>query len=411
MTPGVVDDSEAVVITGVGAVCALGGRVDEIWPRLLAGENGSGPVSGFDVSACRCQQAAEVRPEWLEANPGPAPRLSRASRLMVPAAREALKQAGVLATPALDGMALSVSTTAGGMAWGEEFLRGLIARRPGGLLRRIARQQPAQQLLDLQDALGFRAGITTIIGNACASGANAVGHAADLLLTGQAEIVLCGGYEALAELLFLGFDCLQATSVTSCRPFDCGRDGLMLGEGAAFLVLETAAHAARRSAPALARLAGYGHATDLNHLTQPSPAGTALVSAMAMAARRARIDPTAIGYVNAHGTATPLNDTAEAAAYALFFGPAQLARVRVSSTKAAIGHTLGAAGALEAVFTVQALRHGHLPPQIATLEPMPEMADSLVRVMHTAASDLRYAASVNLGFGGSNAALIFASPS
>jgi len=408
MTSVLVDDPDAVVITGVGAVCALGGRVDEIWNRLLAGVSGSGPVTIFDVSACRCQQAAEVMTEWLAPNPGQGQRLSRASRLILPAAREALAQAGVLGTPALDGIALSVSTTAGAMEWGEEFLRGLIAQRPSGLLGPIARQQPQQQLLDLQGALGFRAGITTIIGNACASGANAVGHAADLLLTGQAEIVLSGGYEALSELLFLGFDCLQATSVTSCRPFDRGRDGLMLGEGAAFLVLETAAHAAGRGVPALARLAGYGHATDLNHLTQPSPDGKVLASAMRMAARRARIDPAEIGYVNAHGTATPLNDTAEVAAYASFFGSAALESVRISSTKAAIGHTLGAAGAIEAVFTVQALRHRRLPPQVATLDPMPEVASSLVTVANTAAPDLRFAATVNLGFGGSNAALIFA---
>ncbi len=409
MTPAHSVDANAVVITGLGAVCALGGSVEEIWKGLIAGQNGAGPVTVFGVSACRCQQAAEVKPEWLAAKPGSAQRLSRASRLMLPAAREALSQAGVLGTPALDGIALSVSTTAGAMEWGEEFLRGLVACRPGGLLGPIARQQPQQQLLDLQDDLGFRAGITTIIGNACASGANAVGHAADLLLTGQAEIVLSGGYEALSELLFLGFDCLQATSVTTCRPFDRTRDGLMLGEGAAFLVLETAAHAARRGAPVLARFAGYGHATDLNHLTQPSPDGHVLASALRMAARRAGVDPAAIGYVNAHGTATPLNDTAEVAAYAAFFGSGSLDRVRVSSTKAAIGHTLGAAGALEAVFTVQALRRGRLPPQIATRDPMPEIASSLVTVADCAAPDLRYAASVNLGFGGSNAALIFAS--
>lgn len=409
MRPALVDDPHAVVITGLGAVCALGGRVDEIWNRLLAGENGAGPVTIFDVSACRCRRAAEVKPEWLAANPGAGQRLSRASRLLLPAAREALAQAGLTGALALDGISLSVATTAGAMEWGEEFLRGLVAGRPGGLLGPIARQQPQQQILDLQDALGFRAGITNIIGNACASGANAVGHAADLLLTGQAEMVLCGGYEALSELLFLGFDCLQATSVTSCRPFDRARDGLMLGEGAAFLVLETAAHAARRGATPLARFAGYGHATDLNHLTQPSPDGKALASALRMAARRGGVEPDAIGYLNAHGTATPLNDTAEVAAYSAFFGSAPLAGVRVSSTKAAIGHTLGAAGALEAVFTVQALRHGRLPPQVATLEPMPEIAEALVDVADSVAPDLRYAASVNLGFGGSNAALIFAS--
>jgi 3-oxoacyl-[acyl-carrier-protein] synthase II len=401
--------ADEVVVTGLGAVCALGGQIDEIWNRLVAGEDGSGPVTLFDVSGCRCRRAAEVKNEWLSGGDHRTKGLARATRLLIPAAREALEQAEVLGTPEMDGIALSISTTAGAMAWAEEFLRGLVAHRPGGLLSFIARQQPQQQLLDLEDALRFRAGITTIIGNACASGANAVGHAADLLLTGQAEIVIAGGYEALSELLFLGFDCLQATSVSSCRPFDRGRDGLMLGEGAAVLIMETSTHAARRGAPALARLAGYGHATDLKHLTQPSADGAALTSAMRMATRRAHLAPAEIGYVNAHGTATSLNDTAEVAAYDAIFPEFARADVRVSSTKAAVGHTLGAAGALEAVFTVQALRHQRLPPQIATRDPMPEIASNLVTVADSAAPNLRYAASVNLGFGGSNAALIFAS--
>ena len=397
---------DRVVVTGMGIVCALGNGVDESWTRLLAGGEGSGPITVFDVSGCRCQRAAEVKAEWLAVSSSRGRSLSRASRLALPAASEALAQAGLLGDAEIHGMALSIATTAGAMQWGEEFLRGLVAKRPGGLLRRIARQQPQQQLLDLQDALGFRAGVTNIIGNACASGANAIGHAADLLLTGQAEIVLAGGYEALSELLFLGFDCLRATSATSCRPFDQDRDGLMLGEGAAFLVLETAGHAAQRGAVPLGGLEGYGHATDLNHLTQPSPDGKALASALRAAARRAQIDPAEIGYVNAHGTATPLNDTAETAAYADFFGSA-FAGVRVSSTKAAIGHALGAAGALEAAITIQALRTRQLPPQIATRDPMPEIASSLVPATGCAAPDCRYAASVNLGFGGSNAALIF----
>ncbi len=399
---------ESVVVTGMGVVCALGQGIEDTWKNLLAAEDGAGPVTVFDVAGCRCQRAAEVRTKWLEADPACGRKLSRASRLAIPAARQALAQAGLSDSAARNGMALSVATTAGAMQWGEEFLRGLVANRPGGLLRRIARQQPQQQLLDLQDALKFRAGITNIIGNACASGANAIGHAADLLLTGQTEVVLTGGYEALSELLFLGFDCLRATSATSCRPFDENRDGLLLGEGAAFLVLEVADHAARRGAPALARLAGYGHATDLNHLTQPAPDGKALASALRGAARRARVAPAEIGYVNAHGTGTPLNDTAETAAFTDFFGSA-LADVRVSSTKAALGHALGAAGAIEAIITVQALRSRSLPPQIATRVPMPAMASSLVPAKGWAAPELRCAASVNLGFGGSNAALIFAS--
>ncbi len=391
----------------MGAICALGPDLGSIWPSLIAGAEGSGPVTAFDVSDCRCRRAAEADSAWLGEVSSQSRRWSRASRLAIVAAREALDQAGLLGQPGADGLALSVATTAGGMLWGEDFLRGLVRQRGGGLLGPIARQQPPQQLLDLQAALSFRAGPTTIIGNACASGANAIGHAADLLLTGQAEIVLAGGYEAMSELLFLGFDCLQATSTTTCRPFDVGRDGLLLGEGAGFLVLETAAHAARRGVRGLASLAGYGHATDLHHLTQPSPDGTALVAAMRQAARRAGLAPETIGYVNAHGTATALNDGAEAAAYTTFFGSEAADRCRISSTKAATGHTLGAAGALEAVFTVRALETGQLPPQVGTVNALPEIASSLVSPRATAAPGLRCAASVNLGFGGANAALIF----
>ena len=400
-------DGGDVVVTGIGAVCALGGQVDTIWDRVMSGENGAGPVTLFDVSGCRCKLSAEVKEAWLGSESRPRKRLPRASRLMLPAAHEALEQARVIGTAAIDRIALCVSTTAGAMQWGEEFLRGLVQKRTGNLLGRIARQQPQQQLLDLQESLGFEAGLTVIIGNACASGANAIGHAADILLTGQADIILAGGYEALSEMLFLGFDCLQATTVSSCRPFDQGRDGLMLGEGAAFLVMETATHAERRGVPALARLSGYGHATDLNHLTQPSPDGKALASALEMAIRRANIDPGEIGYVNAHGTATQLNDTAEVSAYESIFSLSKRMGPRVSSTKAAIGHTLGAAGALEALFSIQALRKRQLPPQNSTLEPMPEIASSLVTMADSAAPNLCYTASVNLGFGGSNAALLF----
>ena len=226
-----------------------------------------------------------------------------------------------------------------------------------------------------------------------------------MILAGAAECVLTGGFEALTELVFVGFDSLQATTVEKCRPFDVDRSGLIIGEAAAFLVLESEEHARRRGATVLCHLSGYGHLTDYFHLTQPQPQGAALIEVMRAAAGQAQITPDQIGYVNAHGTATPINDSAEAAAYARFFEGA-LPSTRISSTKAAIGHTLGAAGTIEALFALQALRTGKLPPQLNLREPMPEIASALIRKPETR-PELQHVISVNLGFGGSNAALIF----
>ena len=299
---------------------------------------------------------------------------------------------------------ISVSTTAGGMGLGEDFARRVFAQKRGHLLDQVARYLPQQQVLDLQQALGF-SGHSVIIANACASGANAIGHAADLIATGAADIVLTGGFEAITELVFVGFDCLQATSTDRCRPFDVNRTGLLVGEAAAFLVLESPAHAAKRGAPALGHLTGYGHTTDFFHLTQPQPDGAALLDVMRTAATEAGIAPPQIGYLNAHGTATPVNDGTEAKAYAAFFGES-LGNARISSTKAAIGHTLGAAGAIEALFAIEALRTGELPPQLNLVTPIPEVAPALVR-MNERRTGLEHVMSVNLGFGGSNAALVF----
>jgi 3-oxoacyl-[acyl-carrier-protein] synthase II len=331
-------------------------------------------------------------------------RLARASRLAIPAAREALAEAGLLdeaGRSSLPVLPFAVSTTAGGMPFGEEFLRRVLDGKRKRLLGLAARYLPDQQVLDVQEALGFE-GPSMIVANACASGANAIGHAADLVASGQADCVLTGGFEALTEMVFVGFDSLQATTMERCRPFDLKRSGLLLGEAAAFFVLETPEHARRRGAVPLARLSGYGHGTDCHHLTQPQPEGPTLIEVMQRAVEEAGLAPAAIGYVNAHGTATPVNDGTEALAYRTFFGEAP--NVRISSTKAAIGHTLGAAGSIEALFAVQALLTGQLPPQLNCREPVPEIATLL---SGPESRTMQHVMSVNLGFGGSNAALIF----
>jgi 3-oxoacyl-[acyl-carrier-protein] synthase II len=397
-----------VVVTGLGAVTPLGGTFPASWDALIAGRAAVAPLELFDTSGCRCHRACSASlPELPGFSHKKLSRLSRASRLALPAAREALAHAGLLRE---DGcctrpdLALSVSTTAGGMAFGEHFCRDVLVGKRAHLFSQVERYLPQQQVLDLQQDLAV-SGPSVIMANACASGANAIGHAADQILAGETDCALAGGFEALCELVFVGFDCLQATTTDKCRPFDLKRSGLMIGEAAAFLVLESRAHAEARGAEILAELSGYGHGTDFFHLTQPQPTGDVLVEVMRAALREAGLEPAQVGYINAHGTATPVNDGPEAAAYRALLGEA-LGATRISSTKAAIGHTLGAAGAVEALFALGALRTGDLPPQLNSQEPMPEIAPALVGPGEKHA-DLRHVMSVNLGFGGSNAALVF----
>jgi len=401
-------DSRRIVVTGLGAVTPLGENFPDSWAALVAGKDADAPVEIFDTSGCRCHRAATARLPALPDVPHKiVRRLNRASRLALPAAREALAHAGLLDDDGRctqPGLSLSVSSTGGGMGFGERFFRDVLAGKRAHLFSLISRYLPQQQVLDLQRHLGL-GGPSVILANACASGANSIGHGADLIAAGAAECVLAGGFEALGELVFVGFDCLQATTTDRCRPFDLNRSGLLLGEGAGFLVLESLGHARARGAAVLAELTGYGQTTDFFHLTQPQPDGGVLVAVMRDALRQAGIAPAQVGYLNAHGTATPVNDGAESAAYlALLDG--DLGTTRISSTKAAIGHALGAAGSIEAIFALGALGSGRLPPQLNLQNPIPEIAPALVRPDETAA-DLRHVMSVNLGFGGSNAALVF----
>jgi 3-oxoacyl-[acyl-carrier-protein] synthase II len=399
--------SKRVVITGMGAMTPLGNNIAETWKRLIQGETAAGPVEHFSTEGCRCQFAASVK---LQNQAKEKRKRSRASRLILPAALEAFTRAGLLRNDtksSLSWLPMSVSSTGGGMGLGEDFVRGLFSKERGLLknsrLFQAMRYQPQQQAFDLHEYFDFR-GPTTIIANACASGANSIGHAAELIRSGRHECVLTGGWEELSEILFAGFDSLQALTTDCCRPFDQKRSGLMLGEAAAFLVLESEEHAKKRGAKILAELKGYGHSTDLHHLTQPDPKGAALVKAMNMALNQSKLSKSEIGYVNAHGTATVLNDSSECAAFAEFFAT-DLYSVRISSTKSAIGHTLGAAGSIESIIAIQALLSCELPPQINLREP--EIILTGVLASKNEKRNCNAVMSTNLGFGGSNAALIF----
>lgn len=307
-----------------------------------------------------------------------------------------------------DATPIVLGTTSGGMLLGEEYFRAATTTPPSrrGQPTRVLGYQAQRQAIDVASALGL-GGPVQIVANACASGANAIGHAFHWVRSGRAERVLAGGFDGLSQLVFAGFDSLQALSTTTCRPFHRDRDGLALGEGAAALCVESMDSATRRGVPILAEIAGYGFCTDIHHLTQPHPRGDAALAAMSMACADAGIGPGDVGYLNAHGTGTPLNDAAEAQAIARWLGNSGAA-VPVSSTKASIGHTLGAAGAIEAVVCLMALDGGWLPPQIGAGELDPACAFPIVRA--PADAEFRHALTNSFGFGGANASLVFRRP-
>jgi 3-oxoacyl-[acyl-carrier-protein] synthase II len=363
------------------------------------------PVMLFDVSRQRVKIAGEVAmPESLpETGLGPRqiPRLDRASKLLLWAGHEAWEQSGWQAS---DKLPMVLGTTSGGMTLGEAYYRQAITtpRHHKKQAARVSQYQAQSQGMMLADAFGFR-GSLTIIANACASGANAIGHAWEILRRGECERVLTGGYDALCQLVFAGFDSLQALSPTQCRPFDANRDGLALGEGAAVLALERLDGAQRRGAVILGEIVGYGAALDCHHLTQPHPQGEAALAAMTEATRISGLLPSDIGYINAHGTGTPMNDGAEANAINRWAGK-HSASLPVSSTKAGIGHLLGAAGAVEALVCLMALRGQWLPPNAALQSPDPACQFPIVQ--RATETKLEYALTNSFGFGGANASLI-----
>jgi 3-oxoacyl-[acyl-carrier-protein] synthase II len=395
-----------VVVTGAGIVSALGVGWRQNAEGFRAGHMAFRPVSLFDVSRQRVRTAAEVAlPEALPTTRLTArqvTRLDRAGAMLLLAGHEAWVESGW--EPA-EQLPLVLGTTAGGMSLGEAYFRSAVQqpRRHRHQPTRALQYQAQTQARALAEALGF-SGPIIIISNACASGANAIGHAWELIRRGQAERIVAGGHDALSQMVFSGFDSLQALSPTACRPFDAGRDGLAIGEGAAILALETLDSARRRDAVILGELIGYGTTMDPHHLTQPQPQGDGAVAAMTLACESARAHPAEIGYVNAHGTGTPLNDSAEAAAINRWAGP-RAATLPVSSTKAGIGHLLGAAGAVEAVVCLMSLREQWLPPESALETPDPACHFPIVRKPQDARVNV--VLSNSFGFGGVNASLIF----
>jgi len=387
-----------VAVTGLGCMSPLGMDLGENLTSLRRGRDAAGPVTLFDVSGCHCQQAAELPdPEVTAASQisKRAGRWHRSSRMLLAATHEAWQQSGWGKTQPDRWI---VGTTSGGMSFGEDFARALRQKQPARPYRRHILDYLLQEpLLHVADHFGWEVE-PVVLSNACASGSNAVGHAARLVAHGLSERVVCGGYDALSQLVFAGFDCLRASTPGRCRPFDRSRDGLILGEGAAVLVLESADSARQRGARILGQICGYGAASDNHHLTQPEPGGAGPSAAMHHALTAAGWSASTVDYINAHGTGTPFNDSSEGRAIA-----GLCPQARVSSTKSMMGHSLGAAGAIEAVFTLLALQEGFFPPNLHFEQGDEDLALRLITTPET--GEVRRALSNSFGFGGANATL------
>jgi len=387
-----------VAVVAAGVVSPLGFRLTETLDSLRNSRNCISPVTRFSVGQCRCKTAGQVSDDRLLATQAEAPRsrrLHRASHMMIQALTEVVAQ-----EPHFEPELTVIGTTSGGMSYGEHYYRSL---RQAGDLRHAATwiaNYPAQKpVIDAQESFGISSPCQ-VIANACASGTNAIGHAFECVRSGRYQRVLAGGYDALSELVFTGFDSLQASTPEKCRPFDRHRTGMVLGEGAAILALENLDSAQRRGAPVLAEIIGYGISTDNFHITQPDPSGIGPRQAMERAVQSAHVAENEIDYINAHGTATLFNDAAEGKAINRLFNG-----VPVSSTKSMMGHSLGAAGAIEAVVCLLALQHQFLPPNI-NFRAADDDLDLNIVANESRPAVLRTVLSNSFGFGGTNASIL-----
>jgi 3-oxoacyl-[acyl-carrier-protein] synthase II len=403
-----------VVVTGMGGITPIGNVPGDIWSALMDGRTGTRQITRFDADGFDSQIAAEVSDfdPRDHMNPKDARRADRFIQLAVAASRAALDNAALTIDSAnRERVGVVIGSALGGIETAERELNTLASRGP----QRVSPFFIPMYLADMASGyvaieLGVQGpNLATL--SACASAAHALGESAEMIRRGAADVILAGGSEAaVTPGSVAGFSALKALSTrndepeTASRPFDATRDGFVVGEGSAVLVLEALDHALARGAQILAEITGYGASADAYHITQPSPDGGGAAKAMTLAIESADLDPPDIDYINAHGTSTPFNDRIESSAISVAFAGANVPPV--SSIKALTGHLLGAAGAVEALACVAALQHQILPPTWHLDTPDPECPLDYVRNEPRAAT-LRHVLSNSLGFGGHNVSLIF----
>lgn len=402
-----------VVITGMGAICAIGNSVEEIWDAALAGRSGAAPISRFDPEGFETTFACEVKDFDPAERIGrkESRRMDRYTQLAVVATREAVGQSGLDIGPISDRVGVLVGTGMGGIDTFEQGTETLLERGP----KRISPFFVPMTLPNMASGvvaidIGAR-GPNFAPVSACAASAHAIGESIMLIRYGRADVMIAGGGEApVTRMGVAGFNAMGALSrrndepARASRPFDKERDGFVLAEGGAVVVLEELEHARSRGAEILGEVVGYGLTDDANHMVQPAPEGAGATRAMRLALEDAGISPADIGYINAHGTSTPMNERLETAGMKAAFG-SYASSIHMSSTKSMTGHLLGAAGSLEAVITLRALQTGMLPPTINQETHDPECdLDYIPNQARKVSIDL--AMSNSMGFGGHNVSLI-----
>lgn len=401
-----------VVITGMGAVTPLGNNVEESWEAAKKGVNGIDKITFFDTTEHKAKLAGECRkfnPEdYFEKRE--AKRLDRYAQLGLVAAKEAMESAGLVDADFDHNRAgVIVGSGIGGIDSLMEGQHKLDQFGPRKVSPMVIPMLISNLLAgNIAIAYGFKGHCSCVV-TACSTGNNAIGDAFDLIRFGKQDIMIAGGSEApIVEIAVAGFANMTALSQSEDKdrasiPFDKERNGFVIGEGAGIVVLEEYEAAKARGANILGEIVGYGSTCDAYHITSPDPEGEGAVRAMEMALELQKVDPALVGYVNAHGTSTPLNDAMETKAIKKVFGKDT---VSVSSTKSMTGHLLGAAGAVEAIFTLKAIQEGFLPPTIGYKEADEECDLDVVPNVGKQ-KDLEYALSNSFGFGGHNVSILF----
>jgi 3-oxoacyl-[acyl-carrier-protein] synthase II len=402
------------VVTGLGMVSSLGNTVEESWQRLIAGESGAGPISRFDSTNFAVHFACEVKDldvtKYVDSKASR--RMDRCTHLALAAARQAEADSGLDVEAAGERTGVALGTAMGGVESFEQSVEQLGTSGPARFNPfRIVQIIPNLSAGWVSIELGTRGPLLSV-STACAASNMAIGDGLDAIRLGRAEVMFCGGTEApVTKLGIAGFAAMRATSrrnedpERASRPFDGRRDGFVMGEAAAMIVLEELEHATARGATIHAELLGYGVSSDASHVSDPDPTGENPARAIRMAFADAEIEANDVGYVNAHGTSTPAGDKGETRVLKIALGTDKAYRTPVSSTKGATGHSLGAAGAVEAIFTILALQRGVLPPTINQTTPDPDC--DLDYIPNEARADqVEIGISNAFGFGGHNSCIV-----
>jgi 3-oxoacyl-[acyl-carrier-protein] synthase II len=404
-----------VVVTGLGGVTSLGNDVETTWKHLIAGESGAGEITQFDYEGYPVHFACELKDfdptDWVDHKS--ARRMDRFAQMILAAARQAEADSGldIAADPTRIGS--SIATGIGGLHSFQACYDTLLTRGPDRISPfSIPCIIPNMGAGWVSIELGTQGPLMSQC-TACAASNMAIGDAVDAIRLGRADAMIAGGSESpITRVGIAGFDAMRALSrrnddpKRASRPFDADRDGLVMGEAAGAVVLEELGRAQARGAKIYAELIGYGMSSDAAHMTEPDPTGRSPARAMRMAIDDAGIEPTDIGYVNAHATSTPLGDSAETKVVKVALGEEHARSIPVSSTKGATGHCFGAAGAIEAIFTIQALRDRIVPPTINLENPDPDCDLDYVPNVSREVPDLHTALSNSFGFGGHNATIV-----